>query len=298
MHPRFELLARPPRAVPLSLRAAMLGNFSFGFGSIFLTLGMIFFWIFAYPSLHECRFWFAGPLTPVRGTVLSAEETHFSEGGSKHRRGSPVFRYRYRFSDAQGEVREGVSYSTLTRYREGTPVEIEYDPDRSSVNRIIGARASPFGALTLFVLIFPGIGLPFVMMGVRDARRWNRLLVEGKVAAGRIVGRTPTNTSINKQPVIDFEIEFATFGGSRVRFHHKTHLTSALEDEVEEPVLYDPRRPEDAVLADGLPAQAVVGWHGQWESVPSVGLVVQGIALGFAHALHLAVGVWAVTMGP
>ncbi len=297
MHPRYQDLARPPRPVPFPLWAGLMTNFYFCFGSMFLAIGLAVFWGLAYPSLREFRFWFAGTLTPARGTLVASEKTQYSEGGSKHRSGTPVYRYRYRFTDAMGEERQGVSFTTGDRFGRAEQVEVEFDPDNPAVSRMVGARASPFGLAVMFVLLFPGIGVPFFVIGVRDGIRSIRLLVEGRVASGRIVARKATGTRINRMPVWDFEVEFETSAGARHRFHHKTHLTHEIGDEPEEPVFYDPRRPERAVLADGLPARAQVGRGGHWESDRTVGPVVLFVAMVLIHVAHVAVAVIRIAIG-
>jgi len=84
-------------------------------------------------------------------------------------------------------------------------VEVEYLPDRPTVNRIQGLRVNVVGMFTLFVLIFPALGLIFLIYAVArvsgQGRKNLRLLAEGDLAVGRVENLTRTLTQINRQYV-------------------------------------------------------------------------------------------------
>ncbi len=90
----------------------------------------------------------------------------------------------------------------------------------------------------------------------------------GRLGYGRLVGKETTGTEVNDRPEYLFTFELIlppddSLGGYRKqwtqwaethRVQHKTLDPASLEDEQQEPLLYDPERPGNAVMIDGLPS--------------------------------------------
>lgn len=108
---------------------------------------------------------------------------------------------------------------------------------------------------SLVILSFPVIGLAFIAVGLRKGLRALRLLKNGIYTQGRLVGKQATNVRINRIPVMAMTFEFKTLDGLSARCTAKTHLTRDLEDDAEEPLVYDPLDPSVAVLLDDLPGK-------------------------------------------
>jgi hypothetical protein len=104
-----------------------------------------------------------------------------------------------------------------------------------------------------FVFIFPLVGLGFMVAGLRNGFKANRLLAHGKVGLGVLISKEATNTRINEQPVYKLTFEFTDEYGSHYEAVSKTHQPYVLEDEPEERLLYDPHNPAYAVMLDSLP---------------------------------------------
>lgn len=115
-------------------------------------------------------------------------------------------------------------------------------------------EATPWQA-SLFVLLFPLIGLSFIAVGARKGLHALRLLTHGIPAQGRLVDRKMTNVSINDASVMAMTFEFKTVDGRQARCVAKTHLTRDLEDDAAEPLVYDAQDPSLAVLLDDLPGK-------------------------------------------
>ncbi len=282
-------LAHPPRGVPLSLRLRLLiGGFSNQFGWFFLGFGLVFARIFL-PLCDFDSLRFLGELELAPGTVLACEATGASEGGSDTSDGDPVFRCTYSFTGPEGEERRGASFGSRTR-TEGAAVTVEYPRGTPDVSRIRGMRSGVFPLWTLFVLVFPAIGLIFVSFGLRNGLRAIRLLARGRPARGKLVEKRATNTSINDRTVYALTFEFHD-GLIRRRMTAKTHLTARVEDEEEEDLLFDAWKPSNAVLLDNLPARPEIDERGGFRSLPSHRVLLTLLVPGLFVAGHV---VWLV----
>ena len=246
-------LMDPPRDIPLAVVAQLLFGGVLGFlGWFFFGFGMIFFWIFAMNSDPTAWITFRGKLETATGTVLGADETSFSEGGSEHTDGTRIYAHRYRFT-YQGHAYEGVSYRLGAQAEADGTVTIEFPEGRPQRSRIQGMRSAPFGWPVLFVVVFPLIGALFVLGTLWSGWKRLYLLKYGELAQGKLVDKQPTNTSINDQTVYKLTFAFETSLGQAAQTIVKTHETARLTDDELETLLYDPLNPAVGTTLDHLP---------------------------------------------
>jgi hypothetical protein len=264
-------LGDPPRSVPLLVQlSTVLGGMGVQIGSPLVAFGMIFVWVFGLQSEAVTFLLFRGTSTTVQGEVLRVEQTYSSESDRD------IFAVHYRY-DADGSSLTGTSYTIEPPATPGSTVPVEVlirDPRQS---RIKGLRVRPFdvgGALTSFL---PLLGLVFGTVSFLQGVRACRLLRYGRVARAKIILREQTRMHVNEKPVVKFTFEFSIRASNKlfgyrespegelrtVRFVHRTHETLPLEDDAEEPILYDPERPESAYPMDGLPSRIVVDDDGR-----------------------------------
>jgi hypothetical protein len=246
-------LTDPPRNVPLAVAVQLLFGGVIGFfGWFFFGFGMIFFWIFAMNTDPAALIAFRGELETATGTVIGAAETHFSEGGSEHTDGTPIYSHRYRFT-YQGQPYEGVSYRLGAQAEAGGTETVEFPPGRPQRSRIRGMRSAPFGWPVLLVVLFPLVGTLFILGKLRWGWRNRYLLKYGELAQGKLITREPTNTSINDQTVYKLTFAFETSSGQAAQIVVKTHETARLLDDELETLLYDPTNPTVGTTLDHLP---------------------------------------------
>lgn len=283
------LLAAPPRSVPLSLRLKLLfGGFSNFFGWFFIGFGLMFVWVFgATQALHNLAF-YSGDLAVTEGQVTAVVPTNVRINKTQ----VDAYRYRYRV--------DGTDYAGATEYFHGEfkpadSVRIEFplrDPARS---RIAGLDFAPLGAY--IAAPFPLIGLIFVVIGLRHGSKGIRLLRTGRIATGELIKKRDTGTRINDAPVFEYSFRFKAADGYPYIATAKTHDWEPLESEdgipgKGEPLLYNPRKPSDAVLLDDLPGTPRIGPSGEIQGteggliasliVPFVSVIGHG-----AWALHV-----------
>jgi Protein of unknown function (DUF3592) len=242
--PRF---APPPRSVPFSVAIlsslnpfAQIGWFVLGFGSIF-------FWAFA-GNADFSFVTFRGVLDRASGVVSRVEDTRASE--AKRR----IYANHYQYSVA-GQTFDGVSYSSDSSLSSGDPVEVEYAAGAPGKSRIVGQRRALFGPGIVFVSIFPLIGLGIVYGATRYGSKRARLLRDGVFTTGTLKAKRPTNTTVNNRRVFELVFEFTARDGRKCEATARSSITDRLEDERQEPLLYDPEKPETAVLLDDAPTR-------------------------------------------
>ncbi len=243
-------LAQPPRRVPWLVRSQVLfGGFMNQFGWLFFGFGLIFVWIFGLNADLSSLLIPLRTMETAEGMVLRVEETSATVNET------PVYAYTYIFRvESLEQEFQGSSYSTGRQFEPGWIVTIEYARSNPEVSRIHGMRQAIFGPWVLcLVFIFPLIGLVFIIVGLRNGFKANRLLANGQIAWGQLKAKEPTSTTVNDQPVYKLTFEFQADDGAIYEVVAKTHLPHLLEDEAEEQVLYNPRRPAYAVLLDQLP---------------------------------------------
>ena len=239
--------APPPRPVPFSLSILTSLNGFAQTGFAVLAFSSIFFWVFA-ANADFSSLTFKAAHGRVSGTVTRIVDTDARQNRST------IHANHYQYSVA-GKTFEGVSYSNGDEVRQGDRVLVEYFEDAPQTSRIAGQRRKLFGAGAAFVVIFPLIGLAFVVGGVRKGNRRARLLRDGVCTTGVLKNKRPTNTTVNNRRVYDLDFEFSARDGRRCTATARTSMVERLTDEREEPLLYDPENPDDAVMLDEAPSR-------------------------------------------
>lgn len=243
-------LTGPPRAVPLLIRLRLLlGGFLNQFGWIFFGFGLIFVWLFTLEADLTSWYTFRGPLQSAEGTITASRKTNTSVNDT------PVYEHQYAFAWEGGRY-AGTSYKTGGSTRQpGQAVTVEFPEGKPQVSRIQGMRRGIVGLFGLMPIIFPAVGLCFIVAGFRKGKKGIGLLIFGQPAEGKLISKERTNTRVNKQMVYKLTFEFTASDGQAHTAVSKTHQTRELEDEAAEPILYDPMVPDYAVLLDDLPGR-------------------------------------------
>jgi hypothetical protein len=276
-------LALPPRSVPWLVRGQVLcGGVLNQLGWAFLGFGLIFVWGFGLNA--DLDFWLfrGGKVETAQGVVLHVERTTASENDT------PVYAYDYSFrvESLEAEFR-GISYSTGNLFEPGQPATVEYLADEPAISRIQNTRRAIFGPEVICVtLIFPLVGLGFLIPGIINGLKANRLLAQGKVGLGTQKSMVPTNTRINKKTVYKLTFEFVADNGGRYEVTARSHLPHLLSDEAQERLLYDPANPAYAVMLDNLPGSPRLDDMGRIQATSLWG----GVGILILPALTLLVG--------
>lgn len=302
-------VADPPRPVPFAVQAhALFGGVVGMLGWLFAGTGLVFALIFVGNS--EVLTWidFRGQRATTVGTVEHTRATTSSENER------PIIGVSYRYQ-VDGRHYAGESYATTVRKSVGEEVKVEYLVAAPAESRIVGMRRRHFGGGVVSVLIFPCVGLGFVLFTFPGGLRARRLLRIGLLGWGRLISREPTRMRVNKQPVYRLTFRFADpraalpggpyrgggseesgaagfkSSGTSYQVVCKTHEVERVTDEDEEPLLFDPDHPERAVMLDSLPGHTRFDAQGQLTTDKSPWLVMAGPIM---TALALVVAVMMV----
>jgi hypothetical protein len=247
------------RSVPLVVRLAVLfGGPANLFGWFFFGFGMVFVWLFACRSDVTSWYRFKGPLETVQGQVISSTRTDASQG---RRRSGRIYRYTFSYLVDDREY-QGASYAVGQQLQAGSSVTVEFPIGKPTVARIRSMRTNVFGPGVLFVLVFPLVGLCVVYFGFISGLKTCSLLRCGVLTSAKLVSKEPTNISVNRRMLYKFIFSFTTSEGRACTASDKT-TAERFENGNQEPIIYDPRRPESALLLAGLPAGLQIGDDGQ-----------------------------------
>jgi Protein of unknown function (DUF3592) len=269
MHTMPMQFTQPPRRVPLSLTVAtVFGGFA-QIGWAVFGVGMIFFWAFV-GNADLSFITFRGAIEQTAGKVTRVEAT----GASVNE--TAVMANHYEYSVA-GQRFAGTSYTTGSGAAEGEKVTVEYKPDSPDRSRIAGMRRGQFGPFVFFITIFPLIGFVIVYFGTKSGYKRSRLLANGVFTTGKLIDKEPTNMTVNKRRVYALTFEFTARDGRRCEAKAHTSDTARLEDESNEPLLYDPDNPTEAYLLDEVPGRPEINGVGE--------LVGRPVAALFSFAL-------------
>ncbi|MGD0090329.1 MAG: DUF3592 domain-containing protein [Planctomycetota bacterium] len=193
----FSRLARPPRVVPLALRAHLLTGPVMLFGSAFFAFGSIFAIVFVPATDPFGTAALSRKSAAASGWLTKVEKTRFSEGGDEDSDGTPIYRYEYAFRLSDGTEHRGTSYAVgqgLTMRTspevgpDNTPVQVEYSPGNPRLSRIKGMRTAPLSSALLFVVLFPLMGLLMAIGSAWRALRIIRLFRNGELAQATVTG--------------------------------------------------------------------------------------------------------------
>lgn len=276
-------LVSPPRQIPALLRVQVLfGGFINQFGWGFFGFGLIFLLGFGLFVDWTQPLFALGQVETAPGVILAVESTGSTVNDV------PVYAYTYNFRvERQETVYQGEAYANGRQFETGWDVTVEYLADNPEISRIHGTRHGIFPIWVLaIVLPFPLVGLGFIIAGLTKGIAGLRLLSRGRLTVGKLSGKEPTSTRINNQPVYKLSFNFKGDDGFPQTAIAKTHKTFLLEDEPEERLLYDPHRPNRAVLLDNLPGSPEIDPFGQLYASNAKGAVLSLLLPGLVLVGH------------
>jgi hypothetical protein len=257
-----RVLSLAPRPVPRRLIWRLwFGTPIAAFGWLFAAFGMVA----TYAALPRAELLRPAYDRAATATIAAVEPSGSSENDQ------PIYRVRYTFRDDAGVQRTGESF-TRDRTMGETRI-VDYVADEPEVSCLDGMRRRPFGGLVFIVLLFPVVGLCLALPQLRTGRVATRLLRHGVQTRGRLVEKRATSTSLDDDPIYELTFEYEV-GGIQHRAAVKTLSPALLEDDAEEPMLYDPQDPSIATPLDHLPGEPRIASDGTLLAIPGIAVHV------------------------
>ena len=136
-------------------------------------------------------------------------------------------------------------------------------------------------ALAFLVVIFPAIGLVFIAVILPRRLKAARLLAHGELTTGVLKSKQKTGWAVGRSslggggqyPIYKLTFEF-TVAGQTYEATAKTHEIEKLENDNEEPLLYDPFNPANATMLDHLPGEPRIDENGEVRLNKAAGAVM------------------------
>lgn len=252
----------PPRQIDLFTKATVLfGGFLQMFGWIFFTMGSLFAWIFIPASEVVYWFEFGKEWKEINGIVLTVEATNSAVNDQL------VYRNFYSF-ELGGQRYTGKSFTRGQLYQGGENAPIRYNAKNPAESYMAGTSRATFPSFVLFVLIFPLVGLGFIISSILQNWKALKLLEIGDFTRGKLLDKTATNSSVkingSTYPVFKYQFEFEN-GGRKYAAKCKTYQGWLVEDEEREIILFDRFNPEYNVVYDATPSMPGISPEGMLE---------------------------------
>ena len=282
-----------PRRVPWLVRGPLLfGGFINQFGWGFFGFGLIFAWVFGLMADFSGLRFALGQVDTTAGVVIAVESTSATVNET------PVYAvtYTYRVERLEAAYQD-VAYATGRQFEPGWDVTVEYLRSNPAISRLPGTRRGMFPVWVLGIVApFPLIGLVFMAFGLRRGLQAVSLLSTGQVGMGRFKSKEPTGVRVNNRPVYKLTFEFTADDGTLYEVSSQTHQPRLLQDERQEQLVYNPRRPAQAVMLDNLSGSPQLDDFGQIQPgslkgalltliLPAVTVLVHGTVLAVVLAV-------------
>lgn len=217
-------------------------------GVMFSVFGCIFLVLFGSACDFKSPFVFSSDDPRVEGRLIARSETRIS---SNKRR---IHEYVYQYQVDSGNYK-GRSFGTDIGVAAGGAVTVQYVAHDPATSHIEGMGLAPVGMeAALLVAIFPGIGLLMLYFTVRHYRKYSYLVQNGVFTTGKVSRKESTYARINGRTVYRVFFQYLSRDGLPWEACITTNRADDLGDGEQEPIVYDPQRPDEAVLLDLMPA--------------------------------------------
>lgn len=236
-----------PRIIPGRIKLALhVSGFNFLFGFLFFAIGFPISFVMIKNADISSLFISTDSYVATSGNINSVEPTN----GSINKR--TIMQYNYTYTVGAISF-NGTSYSSTHNYSAGDAVKILYDKTQPKLSLIEDMNRSQFGGIFLVTLIFPLLGLIFMVVGIRNGQRDLKILTNGILSKGTFVRKEATGAKINNQMVYRIYFKFKDSQGQIVEAMAKSHKPYLVQDEETEPIIYMANNPQKATMVDLLP---------------------------------------------
>ena len=177
---------------------------------------------------------------------------------------SPVYRFDYVFVSPEIGEWYGKSYDSNESLDFGDTVAVLYNESDPGTNKIEGMDATVSGYLgaILFAVFFFPLAL-IARYLIKRGRAKMSILNNANVAHAKLVNTSTTGVKINDEDVYKLEFQYEVSGTSYDVVTKTTDIRK-LTDEPTEMIVYDQRKPENAIIVDSLPSNVAQFIKNNW----------------------------------
>lgn len=180
-------------------------------GTFFLLCGALLSVVFISKSDLKSFSYFNKELIEAKAVITDIKTTNSSINEQS------ILEFHYRFLE-HDQTQIGTSYSAGYNISVEDTVLIEFVQNDLSTSRIVGMTNAPFGLYaTFFVLIFPLLGLIFIIYELKDLRKCINILGDFSITTGKLLSKKASfsDTDDHVQYIIEYKYQ-----------HHKTQYTN------------------------------------------------------------------------
>lgn len=235
----------------IPFRIRLLHNFgrsSFIIGFLFALIGVAFIAFFG--SILNWKLLLAEEedFSRTEAIISEIQETRYSVNDNF------LFEYYYTYSFDNESLYSGSFLEYEGAYYHEQKIKIEYLSNSPAISRFSGKDRRNFDQ-TMFLAGIGGslIGFFFLVPSIRKTRKERKILITGRPARGKLIHAEPTNLSVNEQTVYKLIFEYSTGNNKSQQFSTRSHLIRNLSEEHFQTLIYDPGKPDSAVVIDTLP---------------------------------------------
>jgi len=216
-------------------------------GVMFTVFGCIFLVLFGSACDFQSPFVFSSDDPRVEGRLIARKATRSSTNKQR------IHEYVYHYQVDSGNY-EGRSFGLDDGTTAGSAVTVQYLARHPATSHLEGMGLAPFGMeVALLVAIFPGIGLMMLYFALRRYRKYSYLVQNGVLTTGKVHRKKPTSARINGRTVYRVFFQYQSRDGVLREACLMTNEPDKLGDGEQELLVYDPQRPDEAVLLDAMP---------------------------------------------
>ncbi|MGL6225577.1 MAG: hypothetical protein ACRC10_03010 [Thermoguttaceae bacterium] len=249
----FRKITAPPRKIAGSAAIVLLLRNGIAplFGWFFACFGMIFCIVFIPLCMPSAQDLFTRNYKSVgKGTVTHVVDTKVTANKV------PVYQFQFQWVSGDNQAKTGTCYFRGEQFKVGDEVEVEQSGDKY---RIVGSTLTTLGAFgfifAVFPLVFPVVGLSFVLTGTVHGMKTMLLLTKGALGRARFLEMTDSGVRVNNRRLMKLHYRFAASDGQVYDAYAKAVNTKKLTDDPVELLLYDETNPKRSVLLDSLPGK-------------------------------------------
>lgn len=216
------------------------------FGLIFTVFGLFFCSVFLQGLDINEIIKLNGELGETQGTITNISETSMTVNDSR------IFEYQYEYK-VENTHYLWQSYNGFNSLEIGNSVPVEYNLSSPQYSIIKGYKNLMGGYGSLFVIIFPLIGILFLIASLSKGITFSKIINNGVLTHGKFSHKEATSTEINGKTVYKLYFTFEDRKNIKHTIKVKTHKTDRLTDENKELLIYKRDTPKETLLVDDLP---------------------------------------------